>query len=74
MTLHIAVVILAMGVINDLHRLLCVYRLIRKLKELCNTDGFLGGPHMLVMMIDTVLLSTSHKGTLRRIALLMIIC
>ncbi len=44
--------------------------LIRMLKEQCGSDGFLGSLHALVLMDDTVLLSTSKEGMINKVRIL----
>ena len=48
--------------------------LVRLLKEGCAPDGFLGWLHSLVLMDDTVLLSTSREGMINKVRLLMDFC
>lgn len=48
--------------------------LIKMLKESCAPDGFLGWLHALVLMDDTVLLSTSREGMIRKIRILKNFC
>ena len=44
--------------------------LIKMLKEGCSSDGFLSWLHVLVMMDDTVLLSTSREGMKKKLSIL----
>ena len=48
--------------------------LIKLIKETCEPDGFLSWMHLLVMMDDTVLLSTTRLGMLRKLKLLLDFC
>lgn len=48
--------------------------LIRLLKEKCGRDGFLSWLHVLVLMDDTVLLSTSRAGMSKKISILLEFC
>ncbi len=48
--------------------------LIKLLKENCGWDGFLSWLHVLVLMDDTVLLSTSRNGMTRKLSLLKQFC
>lgn len=48
--------------------------LIRMLKDGCAPDGFLGWLHSLVLMDDTVLLSTSREGMEHKLRLLLHYC
>lgn len=48
--------------------------LIRMIKEGCGYDGFLRWLHVLVLMDDTVLLSTIRRGILSKISLLHRYC
>lgn len=48
--------------------------LIRMLKEQCESDGFLGWLHALVLMDDTVLLSTSREGIMNKLRILKAFC
>jgi len=48
--------------------------LIRLLKEKCGRDGFLSWLHVLVLMDDTVLLSTSRAGMSKKMSILLEFC
>ena len=48
--------------------------LVRMLKERCTPNGFLGWLHALVMMDDTVLLSTSREGMMYKVKVLKAFC
>ena len=48
--------------------------LIRLIKRNCGTDGFLGWLHILVLMDDTILLSTTRCGMMEKVNLLNQFC
>ncbi len=48
--------------------------LIKLVKERCLPDGFLGWLHTLVLMDDTMLLSTSREGMVEKVKLLQLFC
>ena len=48
--------------------------LIRMLKKKCAPDGFLGWLHALVVVEDTVLLSTSREGMMYKVRILKAFC
>ena len=48
--------------------------MVRMFKDRCVMDGFLGWLHLLVLMDDTVILSTTRQGMLDKIALLKEFC
>lgn len=48
--------------------------LIGMLKARCGSDGFLGWLHALVLMDDTVLLSSSREGLINKIRILKTFC
>ena len=51
-----------------------VNELIKLFKERCGPDGFLAWLHLLVFMDDTVILSTSRNGALKKLGLLKEFC
>ena len=51
-----------------------VDKLLRSLAEQCPDDGFLGSTHALMMMDDTVLLSTTRSGAEKKIKILQDFC
>jgi hypothetical protein len=53
---------------------LVVNDLIRQLKTRCEPDGFLGKTHSLMLMDDTILLSTSREKIEQKIAILLEFC
>ena len=53
---------------------LFVNDLIKLLKENCGWDGFLSWLHVLVLMDDTVLMSTTRDGMIRKLSLLNQFC
>ena len=48
--------------------------LVRDIKEICGLDGYLGWVHSLLLMDDTILLATSRKDAIRKIAILHNFC
>ncbi len=48
--------------------------LIKLIKENCEDDGFLKWLHVLILMDDTVLLSTSREGVIRNLSLMKRFC
>ena len=53
---------------------LYVNPLIRELKAKCGVDGFLGTLHCLLLMDDTIILSTSREGVLKKLDILTDFC
>ena len=53
---------------------LYVNDMIKLFKEKCNLDGFLGWLHLLVFMDDTVILSTTRQGAIRKLEMLSSFC
>ena len=51
-----------------------VNAMIHMIKHGCPPDGFLSWVHVLVMMDDTVLLSTTREGMIRKIGILYDFC
>jgi hypothetical protein len=51
-----------------------VNNLIRNLKQRCPPDGFLGQLHSLMLMDDTVILSTTKQGAVEKVRILLEFC
>ena len=54
--------------------ILFVNDMIKLYKENCNIDGFLGWLHLLVFMDDTVLLSTTRQGAMKKLEIFHSFC